>query len=204
MGRDDSSFREPMSHRRPLLLLAVVSEGGLGGLALLLGWLLDHPPLVTWRWSFHHAAAGALASLPLLLLFAACLSIPLGPLLRIKRLAVRFIKPLFAPCTLFDLALISLLAGFGEEMLFRGVLQAVLDDHLGVWPGVIAASVAFGLLHLLTPTYGLLATMMGVYLGAVWLLTDNLLVAVTAHAVYDFIALVFLVRGLAPEPFSGI
>jgi membrane protease YdiL (CAAX protease family) len=127
-----------------------------------------------------------------------CVCWPLGPLLRIKQLGVTVIKPLFAPCTLWDLALISLLAGFGEEMLFRGVLQAAFVDWLGTWPGVLAASVVFGLLHLLTPTYGVLAGLMGAYLGAVWLATDNLLTAITAHAVYDFLALVVVVRGLTP------
>jgi membrane protease YdiL (CAAX protease family) len=57
------------------------------------------------------------------------------------------------------------------------------------------ASLVFGLLHALTATYAVLATFMGVYLGAVWLGTGNLLVVVLAHALYDFAALVYLTRG---------
>jgi membrane protease YdiL (CAAX protease family) len=186
--------------RREVLRLAVVVEAGAGGLALLLGWLLDQPPLATFRWDVGAAGWGLLAATPLLLLFLLCFYLPLGPLRRIKRLAAQVIRPLFAPCTLFDLALISLLAGLGEEMLFRGVLQAALTDWLGPWPGIIGAGVVFGVLHLLTPAYGLLATLMGIYLGGAWLAADNLLTPVTAHAVYDFIALVWLVRTkMAPE-----
>lgn len=37
--------------------------------------------------------------------------------------------------------------GFVEELLFRGVLQAALADRLGTWPGIVLASVIFGLMH---------------------------------------------------------
>ncbi len=45
--------------------------------------------------------------------------------------------------------LISLLAGFGEELLFRGVLQGWLTELAGPWTGVLAAAVVFGLLNFL-------------------------------------------------------
>ena len=49
--------------------------------------------------------------------------------------------------------------------------------------------------NLITPTYGVLAALIGVYLGWVWLASGNLLAPVVAHALYDFVALVVLVRG---------
>jgi membrane protease YdiL (CAAX protease family) len=52
----------------------------------------------------------------------------------------------------------------------------------------------FGALHALTPTYAILATLAGAYLGSVWLITGNLLVVIIAHGFYDFIALVYLLR----------
>jgi membrane protease YdiL (CAAX protease family) len=57
--------------------------------------------------------------------------------------------------------------------------------------------VLFGLLHPITPTYAVLAALMGAYLGGVWLASGNLLVPIVAHALYDFIALAYL---LAPPP----
>ena len=44
----------------------------------------------------------------------------------------------------------------------------------------------------------MLAGLFGLYLGALWLLTGNLLVAIAAHAVYDFFALLYLVRFQPP------
>jgi membrane protease YdiL (CAAX protease family) len=39
-----------------------------------------------------------------------------------------------------------------------------------------------------------LAGGIGLYLGAVWLATGNLLVPITSHALYDFLAFVYLVQ----------
>lgn len=43
---------------------------------------------------------------------------------------------------------IYLVTAFSEEFGFRGVLQQHLSRVLGIWPGVVAASVLFGLAHL--------------------------------------------------------
>ena len=181
--------------REPIVLLAILLEGGLAVLAWLLGWSLDRPPLERVYWQMHDAALGVAASLPLLLVFALCVRWPLGPLAGIKRFSEEIIRPLFAPCTLLDLAGISLLAGLGEEMLFRAVLQGLFSDWLGLWQGLLLASVLFGLLHLVTPAYAVMATVMGAYLGYCWIETGNLLVVIIAHALYDFLALLYLVRG---------
>jgi membrane protease YdiL (CAAX protease family) len=118
-------------------------------------------------------------------------------LIRIRRLCEEAIRPLFAACSLAELALICALAGLGEELLFRGVLQTAFSNELGMPAGVALASLIFGLLHALTPTYAMLATLLGIYLGVIWLLCDSLLVVSVAHGLYDFIALVYLTRGPA-------
>ena len=115
-------------------------------------------------------------------------------LLGVKQFTEEVIRPLFAPCTLFDLALIALLAGLGEEMLFRGILQPALGRWLGPWPGLVLASVLFGLLHPITGTYVVLAALIGAYLGYLFDLRQNLLVVIVAHALYDFVVLACLVR----------
>jgi membrane protease YdiL (CAAX protease family) len=88
-------------------------------------------------------------------------------------------------------------------MFFRGVLQEAAGrwTHLAV--AVAAVSVAFGLLHALTPTYAVLATLLGVYLGVVQAASGNLLVVIIAHALYDFVALVYLVRVPPSRPLHG-
>jgi membrane protease YdiL (CAAX protease family) len=180
--------------RRQLVLLAVLFEGGLGGVAWLLGWVLDQPCCETWHWDARDAALGVAASLPMMLLFLLCLRCPFGPLVRIKQFSTEVIRPLFAPCSVVELALISACAGVGEEMLFRGVLQAAFSRWFIPWVGLGAASLLFGLLHPFTLTYIALATAMGVYLGLVWVSSGNLLVVSVAHGLYDFLILVYLVR----------
>ncbi|HEY5704013.1 MAG TPA: CPBP family glutamic-type intramembrane protease [Terrimicrobiaceae bacterium] len=50
------------------------------------------------------------------------------------------------------------------------------------------------LFHLVTKTYAVIATLIGAYLGVIWLAAGNLLAPITAHAVYDFVALVYFLR----------
>jgi membrane protease YdiL (CAAX protease family) len=69
-----------------------------------------------------------------------------------------------------------------------------------VAPAVALASAVFGLLHAITPTYAILATVMGAYLGVVWIASGNLLAPIVAHALYDFVALVWLLRGPGSGP----
>lgn len=169
-------------------------EGALGLLAILLGWWFDRPPLATLSWDLRGLLVGVLITVPMLLGFAACVRWPVGPLGRIKHFSDAVVRPLFAPCSIAELGLISLAAGFGEEVLFRGLLQSVFTDLWGVWLGIGAASFVFGLMHLITPTYFVLAALLGVYLGGAWWLEGNLLGVIVAHALYDFVALVYLVK----------
>jgi membrane protease YdiL (CAAX protease family) len=94
-----------------------------------------------------------------------------------------------------DLLGIAALAGLGEEMFFRGAVQGSLQHWVPFWAALVISSVFFGLMHAVTPTYALLAAGLGVYLGLVWYYTDNLLVVTLAHALYDFLALLYLMHG---------
>ncbi len=90
---------------------------------------------------------------------------------------------------------VSLLAGFGEELLFRGVIQAGLEQLTGALPGLLLASLIFGLLHAITPAYFILATIMGLYLGLLYQQTGNLLIPCLVHALYDWAAITWYLRG---------
>jgi membrane protease YdiL (CAAX protease family) len=182
--------------RWSVLRLAVAFEGSLAILALAIGWLVDQAPLQEHlSWSPADFGLGILATLPLLVGLVFCVRAPWRPLARIRTFCTEVIRPFFKASTVFDLAVISLVAGVAEELLFRGVVQAALSAWLGLWPGLLLASALFGLVHLVTLTYGILVTLVGIYLGWLFVASDNLLVVMVAHALYDFIALVFLVRG---------
>ncbi len=197
---------DAQSARNLIVFLAVVVEGGLMVAAWLLGWLLDCDPLRLFAFSGPTALLGVLAALPMLAGFFAAVRWPIGPIRGIKDFTDRVIRPLMMPCSLVDLAGISILAGVGEELLFRAVLQEAFGKWLPVWGAIAAAALLFGLLHAVTPTYAVLAGLVGAYLGWVYHSTGNLLAPIVAHALYDFVALVYLTRGpdsdlpMEPEP----
>jgi membrane protease YdiL (CAAX protease family) len=90
-------------------------------------------------------------------------------------------------------------------MLFRGVLQDTFRGWMPLWAAIGLSALLFGVLHAVTPTYAVLAALVGAYLGVLYLLTGNLLAPIVAHAVYDFVALVYVTRGPGsdvppPEP----
>lgn len=180
--------------RVQLIYLAVAFEGGMGVLACLLGWLLGFPPWHYLHWHTQDLLWSVAVTAPLLVFFHVAHRWPVGPLRGIKDLMEQVIAPLFRQCSVLELAFISLLAGVGEEMLFRGFLQPMLSYWLGAWAGLILASLVFGLVHPFSMTYVVIASLAGFYFGATLWLTDNLLVAILAHAVYDFWALLVLVR----------
>jgi len=113
------------------------------------------------------------------------------------------VAPIFAGMHLGQLALVAVMAGVGEELLFRGVLQPALAMRVPEWLAVTAVGVLFGIVHWLTPAYAVLAGVVGIYLGAVFLATGNLLVPIVAHALYDLVALAVLAR-VKPSPTSSV
>lgn len=84
---------------------------------------------------------------------------------------------------------LGLAAGFGEEMLFRGVLQYELAARFGSLVGVGFSSIVFGALHAVTPLYAVLASVASVYFGWLYDSSGNLGVPIVTHALYDLVAL---------------
>jgi membrane protease YdiL (CAAX protease family) len=114
------------------------------------------------------------------------------PVARLRQLTRSLLVPLFAPLSLPELAAISLLAGLGEEIFFRGAMQPALG-----WP---LATLAFGLCHVTRRSWalGVWALGAGAGLAALAIVTEGLLAPIVAHAVYDFVALIWVQR-LAKE-----
>ena len=85
-----------------------------------------------------------------------------------------------------------------SELLFRGLIQSGLQGWFGEpygWALALAvASIAFGICHWLNATYAIIAGAMGIYLGGLFLLVDDLAAPIVAHAVYDFGAILYLTR----------
>lgn len=193
-------------HGQNVAAMAVAFEGGLGLLALLLGWLLGIWPIpgiersgVAWGDQLPALAWGLAATGPMLLGFWLIDRFAWGPLAALKTDVERLVVPLFRDSSILDLALVALAAGVGEEVLFRGLVQHGLANWLappwGIWFALVVASVAFGCAHMLSATYAILAALIGLYLGLLLIWTGNLLAPAVAHGAYDFVALLYLVRG---------
>lgn len=85
--------------------------------------------------------------------------------------------------------LVSFLAGVGEELFFRGVLQNEV--------GLVLASIIFSVMHFGTMLvrYWIVAVvycLIGLYFGVVYQISDSLLIAIMIHFFYDYAALIYL------------
>lgn len=190
-GGESDELQEDDGDVRPFAFF-VLLEAGLAPTSLILGWLFGHNPLKDFSWSKDGAIAGVAAALPMLVFLTLTMRWPVGPLRRIKDFFDRELAPLLAGCGWSDFLIISVAAGVGEELLFRGLIQGGLTRMLGPVAGVLGAAVLFGLLHPVSLAYVVLATLLGAYLGVVWILTGNLLSVMITHGLYDFIALLIL------------
>lgn len=185
---------DTQQHRWHVLLLGGGLEIALALTAAVLGWWLYQPPWEAMAWNLADAGIGAAAALPMFVALVLGMHWPIGPLRRMKQINEEFVRPLFEPCSVAELGLVSAIAGVGEEWLFRAFLQGSCSEWLGPWLGWSIANGVFGLLHAVTPAYAIFAALAGVYFGALWTLTGNLLTAIVAHALYDWLALVYLTR----------
>jgi len=117
---------------------------------------------------------------------------PVTPVRALRRLYVETLRPVFAAASGFDMAAVSLAAGLGEELLFRGAVQAEF--------GVVVASLLFGLAHIGgrdSLIFGAWVAVMGLGLGGLAHVGGGLLAPVVAHVVYDAAAIGYIRRDAA-------
>ncbi len=194
----DELQRQQWAQADRFALTAALFEGSLAVAAVVLGWALGIDPVESFRWDATAVGVGVAGIAPLLGLLAWSMRSAWRPLRSLRRFFDRSIVPLFRPLSVVQLAVLSILAGVGEELLFRGIVQAGIAHGIGGAIGtavaLLAAGVLFGFAHALSPAYFLLATVIGFCLGAIWLATGNLLTPIVTHAGYDFVALFYLAR----------
>jgi membrane protease YdiL (CAAX protease family) len=94
-------------------------------------------------------------------------------------------------------------AAFGEELLLRGYLFAVLKEAVGARWTLISTSIVFGLLHVSNPGSDaqsiVIVMLAGFFLGSIFLATGSLYAATAAHFVWNWFMAAFL-----HTPVSGI
>ena len=112
---------------------------------------------------------------------------PIAPVRAIRRVYMDTLRPVFAMATSVEILLVSLAAGLGEELLFRGAVQVEF--------GVVAASVLFGLAHVGgrdSLVFGGWVVVMGFGLVGLVHLGGGFLAPIVAHIVYDAAAIAYI------------
>ncbi len=187
-----------ISVKRRWFRWAIAFEGGLVAVSLLASLALRQTVFEQLLGPPRDFFWGMAATAPLALALVGAVRYPVGPLRGLYEIIRRDVSPLFAGFSIAEFALVSLMAGLGEEMFFRGLIQQAIVEHASPWLGVAIASLVFGLLHALSLTYAALAAAIGAYFGILTLATGNLIAAIVAHAAYDFFALWYLCRRCFP------
>ena len=212
----EESLQEEQQSSSQVFLTAVLFEAGLGALALILGrWIGPDPrsslPRVRqWDQVSETAAQvlpaigmGLLAAVPMLIAIGLIRRLPLESIRRLERLSDTPTMKTLLGLRPAEMIAISLCAGVGEELLFRGWLMSAILDGYHAAPGIPAdaiapvvvavaiSSIIFGAVHWITNLYAVLATAMGVYFGCLYYFTGNLLVPIFAHAGYDAVQFLY-------------
>lgn len=206
-SQSSSSFESSDVANVNVVWTALLVEGLFVGLAIAFSFLnfFDHGQelagafkslLVSWN-GVYWLLAGLGAAVPLVAANWVIEKVQPAFYQPMQRLVREFFYPMFARSGWFELLIVSLAAGFGEELLFRWCLQGGVSSWLSSSLGVAAASsiglavggLFFGLCHFINKTYFVMAAIAGVYLGAVMLVFDSWIVAAVAHAAFDFYAL---------------
>jgi membrane protease YdiL (CAAX protease family) len=171
------------------ILLALGFELALGWIGLLIAWLtglsLGSQFILDWPGMFQ----GLAATMPMLGLLGLLIRSRWSPLVELRQQVDNLLGNLFRQSTLWEMALVSFAAGVGEELLFRGVLQQLLQQWIDPTMALLLVGLLFGLAHAMSATYFVLATLAGIYLGWLALACGNLVPPMIAHGLYDFIAM---------------
>ena len=172
-----------------LLKYVALVEGGLLLLALMWAFFQKLPLQAALRPTLPDCALGAGAGG--ILLAANYAAVEYGSrwsaaLRRMKALLDVEIIPMFRAMPVAAMIVIAALSGAGEELFFRGALQA----NVGIW----IASLLFGAMHVWKKDaliYGVYAAVIGLIFGGLYLWRGSLWTPMLAHAVNNFGALLY-------------
>lgn len=158
--------------------------------ALVIGGLLIYYTETSWQLAAQSWTSPLLWGAVLgALTFAIVLLITRLPLSQALRDVCKELVPIFKDISLWQVVVLSLMAGVGEELLFRGFLQQWLAGPLSVGLAIGIAAVVFGLLHFASLSYFLLTTALGAAFGIAYHLNGSLLLIMSWHAFYDLLAI---------------
>ena len=171
---------------------------GLGVLCCIWSWAGSLNEILGETSAISASIYGLFALIPMLLLLVFSATSRLPSVARLRELIRTSFVPILKELSTWQLVVVGLLAGIGEEWLFRGYLQTWVSTLLPDTPmqigSVIIVSIVFAALHAITPMYAAIVFVVSIYLGIVYESSEQLLTPMIAHGVYDVIALIFIVN----------
>src|SRR5690554_3429714 len=181
------------SHNTMPAYTALLFQGGIGLVGLIAVWLFAIPVYtggLSWLQNIAGGVTGAFATYGALLLLIRIPGLFPEDMEQQMRGLHKFASGFGWPV----LVTLSIFAGVGEELLFRGAVQGWLAGNVGELTAIIVASLLFGLVHYISFTYFLVATSLGLLLGTVYVVSGSIALVMIWHGVYDIIALFCLIR----------
>lgn len=182
----------PPESLREQVLAAVAQYVGFILLGVGYLWYRDDRDLVRWGWPSFVAIAvmvGGFVALFALNLVAGLAATVLG--LESAENAVIVAGNENPELFLYMIPITMLLVAPGEELVFRGIVQGWLRRAYGVVPGIVLASLLFGAVHVVALegpgaiVYVTVAAALGLVLGAIYEYTENLLVPIVVHGIWN-------------------
>ncbi len=184
----------PIEPKGRAFALAILFESGLGFAGFGAAFLVGVPLAERLQLTQSSVQRGLIATLPMLLMLGLLTLSDWSPIAKVRQLVEQLVRELFLNSNWLEIALISLAAGVGEELLFRGALQPWIATWTTPWIALAVVSLLFGLAHALSTGYFVIATVIGAYFGWLAMAYDDLVAPIVAHAVYDFIAILYVQR----------
>lgn len=174
-----------LAGRMPIKLVASLSTASLLATGVILLSAIRFPPfqlLGSWKISpglMVLTVAASLTIIPLSMVVEGVVLRRFG----IPEDVIRALLEILRARDLGELMLVWSVAGLGaavgEELIFRGILQRSLYGSVKGWLAVVIAGIIFGVLH--NPWRMASASLLGIYMGFLYLWTDCLVFPIVAH-----------------------
>ncbi|MFO0789140.1 MAG: CPBP family intramembrane glutamic endopeptidase [Pirellulales bacterium] len=178
--------------------MAVIVEGGLALSAVILAAVFHvslREQIAPLGPEFGQAVLrGLAATVPMLAVFGWLATSRRTTLRKLREQVECMVREMFPDGSTLQFAMVALLAGVGEELLFRGAIQNAVAYWTTPIIALVVTSFLFGIAHALSRLYFFFAVAVGLFLGWLALAFNDLIAPMVAHGLYDFVALVYLSR----------
>lgn len=180
-----------------ILKLAIITEGLLLACSLIWAWFFppDRPVVINTQVLIH----GVYATGPLLAFnFGVFIVLARNPKYQIYRKFLEYaVFPLCGALNWWLAIPVALLAGFGEEIFFRLMLYPAIESSLGPLLAAVISSFLFAYMHFIGRAKDFIAIVLlyflfGLYFCYLSHFHAGVGVAIIAHALYDYIVILFV------------